>query len=280
MNIDGSFVKEITSLANQACSDRVHTKAIGADRRRYLLVKADGSHEFEDVPPEYRDHKATRINDLATLQKTISPDDDADAVDDNGIGTAGVFYDQTAIVLVFDHNDGRDRATMKLNTPAVFDVVQKMAERGDRLDQKGLIELLTFTFHGALIERSLIDVVRKINFVANQQATGVVGETATAIDRSITAELTGAGEIPDHFYVKTPVFSNPGIDHETGIKLRLACNPDDQTFMVRPYPGEIEAAIDNALDQVAEQIAAELPDVLAVRGSFDERLNSGLNNDE
>ena len=261
--IDGSFVQEIAKLAEQACSDRVHTKAIGANPREYLLVKADGEHELHDVPPPYRNHNATRIEDLAKLQTAISPGDDADK------SPAAAFYDAGEIVLVFDHEDGRDSATMPLICPEVFDRIRGMI-RGQRFDQKNLVDLLAFDFHGALNNPGLVDIVRKINFSSTQSGSGVVNETSVSIDRSIKAELTGAGEIPDHFFVTTPVFSNPGIDGQTTIKVRLACNPDDQTFMVRPYPGEIENAIATALDQVAEQIAELLPNVLAVRGSFDD----------
>jgi hypothetical protein len=114
----------------------------------------------------------------------------------------------------------------------------------------------------------LLTAVRSIKFRTSEAGASTIQQGNESLGRTIEAEVTGAGDIPESVLVSCAVFSNPGEREKTftvGCDLEIV--PAEKKFRFRPIPDEIERVTDAALAGIRDRIADTLQDIAVFYGS-------------
>lgn len=236
------------------------TVAAGA---KLLNVPGDGRIAYVDqggtlhqiaVTPPLRGHTVNSVDDLiaAAAKWNASP---------------VVWINGQNIVLVTDDGDRRDRVTLPLVKSAAFSRLTALA-KDPELDQAELIRTLRVDLQGTIRRAELLAAVRHIKFRASSSGQSIVQHGNESMGKTIEAEVTGAGDIPETVVVECAVFSNPDEREKSftvGCDLEIV--PADSTFRFQPIPDELERVIDAALHGIRDEIVAELGDVSVFFGS-------------
>ena len=104
-----------------------------------------------------------------------------------------------------------------------------------------------------------------IKFRKSDSGASSIQHGSESLGRTIEAEVSGAGDIPESVVVSCPVYANHGEREKTAtIMYDLEIVPADGQFRFRPIPDELERVIDAALDDIRTRIVDALPDGSAV----------------
>ncbi len=224
----------------------------GNGRKAY--VDQGGTVTPYDVTPPLREH---RVNSVADLIAAAEKWDTAPVVWING----------DAVVLITDDADRLDSVTLRLSKSAAFAKLIAL-NQSPVLDQQALIRVLRIDLQGTINRADLLTAVRNIKFRVSDSGASNIQQGNESLGRTIEAEVTGAGDIPESVVVSCPVYSNPG---ERALTFTVGCDleivPADKKFRFRPIPDEIERVTDAALQGIRDRIDEALPDVATFFGS-------------
>lgn len=199
---------------------------------RYLLRCPDGSlDEVFTVP--LRNHAAHDLDTIAAWAKK---------------GNGEVWYSRSAVVCIMDAENITERATMSLTMSDQVKALQAIESTRPHYSQRDLIFLLRTTFKACLAPApSLIDVLRQLKFRAGSEASSTIQHGKRDVGRTIEAQVTGAGSIPEYFQLEVPIWANSGLQHIVRrVELALEPHPDTEKLQLAVMPGAIEAAIGSA----------------------------------
>lgn len=169
-------------------------------------------------------------------------------------GESGVvFYGEASVVYVYDINDRRNVAVCELKTTLQYGWLLNPT---GAMRQTDFIRLLRITLRGCLPPDSgLLSLVRNLKFNVTTDGGGTVQHGRESIGRSLKAELTGEGSIPEEVRLIVPVFQNHPFSALVTCAVELA--PQEQTLQLTPYPMEARRAMDEALADIAERFAGD-----------------------
>lgn len=245
----------ITAIAKLA------KKAAGAaliDLGPYRKILAqDGECQFIDAPyiPPPACHALESLASLADFIERRTREDGPEC-------KPAVFYDSQQVAFLFDLDDRRERAVLELDHSPLFCRLTALEadEAAGRFDQKRLLRFLRFDLHEGLLSTSAIDAVRQLNIKRAQEYRGKVELGKESLGHSVEAAVDNAESIPQEITVRAVVF--PALAGPTTCDVRLAVDLDLDAalFTLKPYPGELDAAIEQSVVAVGQALRELLAD--------------------
>lgn len=234
-----------------------------AEAARLVNIPGDGRKAYVDQAGKVTPYDVTsplrehRVNSVADLIAAAGKWNTSPVVWING----------DAVVLVPDDADRRDSVTLKLSKSAAFAKLICL-NQSPVLDQQALVRVLRIDLQGTINRVALLTAVRNIKFRVSDSGASSIQQGNESLGRTIEAEVTGAGDIPESVVVSCAVFANPG---ERELTFTVGCDleivPADKKFRFRPIPDEIERVTDAALQGIRERIEGELKGVAVFFGS-------------
>lgn len=156
------------------------------------------------------------------------------------------------------------RATYATVEHPVFATVRSIAAGTGMYRQDQLLTLLRTTFRDCLPANSnLVELLRRVKLKAGQTADSEVQPGRVSLGKTMTAELTGAGVLPEYLTLSVPVFANADLPARAAVEFVLDPVPAQEQFLFRPLPGQVEAAQAAAVADLAGRLA----DALAAAGA-------------
>lgn len=224
------------------------------DDSRHVFIDQGGVFTKHELPPPLRKHTVASVEDLVAA---------ANRWKDSPVA----WLSGEAIVLVTDDSDRRDIVTLPLVKSAAFTKLMQL-DKTPQLDQAQLIRLLRIDLQGTANRTALLTAIRSIKFKSVDSGASSIQHGNESLGRAIENEVTGAGDIPEQVLVECAVFANHG---ERDKRFKVACDLEivasEKKFRFHPLPDDLERVTDAALDDIREQIAADLPGVPVFFGS-------------
>jgi hypothetical protein len=128
------------------------------------------------------------------------------------------------------------------------------------------IKLLRFDLYGPHAT-TLLPMLRRVDF--SRASTGRVTNEhgRESLGREVEAKVQGAGEIPEEFAVRLPVFDVQGLRQiEQSVTIRIHLAPGEEKIEFHPLEDELRLAESLALEAVFMSLSSSLPEVPIFRG--------------
>ncbi len=164
-----------------------------------------------------------------------------------------IFYDEDAVVLAYDIDDRRDFAICNLQRSSQWNKLQQVANKA--MPQKDFIRLLRVDFRGCLADTSLLNLLRGVQWTANDSGQTNIQHGKESLGRQITSQVQGVDVIPEELALTIPVFEN----HSFRVRVQCAIDVivDSRSFGITPFPQEMHNALESALDDILLQFSKE-----------------------
>lgn len=215
--------------------------------------------------PKYRDHKAADIATVCAFAKRFAKGElTPDAMGDGDLGDACpvIWFSRSSVVAIIDDQGNRvDRMTLPLAfSPQVRELADLETRKLSFTQQQLIFKLRTMFRHNLAPAGDIIKVLRQVKFDVGQDGNSSVGHGKTSIGKSMRAEVTGVGEIPEYVTLNVPIFERSFV-FNANVELALEPDPATQQFQFFPLAGVLERAIGDAERALGQAILAELGDV-------------------
>lgn len=221
--------------------------SVGGDGRKVYVDQA-GKIETIDVEPALRAHKVASLDDLIAAAKRWN-------------ANPTLWVSDTAIVLMPDDTDRRDKVTLALEKSAAYRRLEALEKCPD-LNQLEMLRTLRIDLAGTANRANLITVIRSLKWKQSSSGNVDVQQGKESLGKQIENEVTGAGEIPEAVIVACAVYSNPG---ESAKRYPVACDlevvPADQAFRFRPVADELRNVLTLAQGDMVAALRTALPSV-------------------
>jgi len=232
----------LANLGHTAASPNIHFFSQFPDQA--VITRPNGTVEFRECPRPHLAHKVDLIRDLVAL---ISLSEETS-------GDWRFWIGERAIIMTLDETL-RERATMALDFTEQFESLCRCA--GKLYDHAGFIRLLTVDLHGT-VDAAAVSVLRNVKVSVLNETEGDVQKTANSLGKRVASRISGAGDIPEIMTVETPVYDQDATSTFT-IRCALLVDPMAATFQIRPLPGEIRLAKEQARFLFREQLRNQIP---------------------
>ncbi len=213
------------------------------------------------VPPGAREHRVASIDDFIAAAKAAADGEwRADAA-------PIIWFADKQLVLVVDDADRHDLITTPLiQSPHYLTLSQYDAKAGEpvkRISQKSFIELLKLTLRNCVVHGDeLLKAVRGIKFQKTENGGANVGRGKESMDADVVAEVVGWADVPEEWQVTFPVYWNEGErENVLSVLCHVDVDLDEQKFIFRPIPGEMDLALEKAKSMIRERLEAGTQDI-------------------
>lgn len=229
-------MKEFERIVNAAAPQRRVVSLPGEPAGVYGLVDADGNIERTQalLPPD--DHAADDLATLADVAKSWGKT--------HGVS---VWYDRNSVVAVA--SDGSDdgpphTCTLGLEVSAQLAKLAEWRAAGRQfVTQKEFVLLLRTLFHGCWnAHPTLLDTVRKLRVQSASDGASEVQRGKVSLGKSMVAEMSGVGDIPERVTFEVPVFAGAAVRATAEVRMVIDPDPEAGQLLVVVLPDEIDRA--------------------------------------
>lgn len=244
MQVD--VLNKIEELVTEA--NRVEVVTVPSEPSHlYYLRNGKELTQMTAAPPVIG-HVASTLETLADkAADTVTGDEEKREVESQ------IWVDRSGVVLLLD-GDRRDKVTFGLSLSQQLLKLDQIADKA--FTQKDFVFLLRTTFRDCLtLAGDLLPIVRKVKFTNNQSGESEVKHGSSSIGKSLTAEITGTGTLPEYVNLALPVFAQAGVQSVRSV-VSCALEPDAATctFRLVALPGQIEQAVGDGENQVRAKL--------------------------
>lgn len=232
----------------------------------YIAFPDGKFHEVNFEPPAEAHQLETMQSFLdAVTLRGIPEQEGGDAADQSAI-----FLSKSKALLVVKLGDRQQSLEMPLREAPQFTALRGGFRRDKPLDQRSLLELLRHDLFPHAPE-NLINLARKVDATSHQRGVSEVSAGRERGTLEFQAEIRSEVEIPERVQFHLPVFEGDRLDSKQWVdcSFRVTLPPGPVTFLIEPYPGEIERAYEQALLAIHAVIAEECSDIPVLRGTTD-----------
>lgn len=191
----------------------------------------NGNVLFREPNVDPRDHVA---RDIPTIGRFA-------ALNSNG----AVWYDHEGIEFLVDDANRRDTVTLAFSKSEPFAKLADLGSKRAAMTQKDLVRMLAFTFRGC-VSADFVRSVRSVKWSSSSEGQSTVDRGKASLGKQISSKIEGIVDLPDEVVVTVPVYKDGAFLFTHAVSCFFEADPDTQTFVLYPYPGQIEAAIDAA----------------------------------
>ncbi len=211
----------------------------------YYLRDAAGVKRVEAEPPPDK-HQAFSLDAIIGMAESC-------------VLSGSIWYGPEGVVLRLD-DTGRNTIDLVTKLSDPFVQLQQWRQNKPSLTQADLIRSLRITFRECLSPAGeILAVLKRVKFNASQSSDSEISNGKFSVGKSLTAEVTGTGTLPEYLKLLIPVWANPCFRAvRTVVECALEADAATATFRVIPLPGQLEEAIDYATSMVGRDLANRL----------------------
>lgn len=228
-------MKEFERIVNAAAPQRRVVSLPGEPEGVYGLVGADGEIERTQAQQPPLDHAADDLPTLAAVAKAWT-----------GGAVVAVWYDRSNVQAVATHSGSEppDTCTVTLEPSAQLQKLAEWRAAGKQfVTQKEFVLLLRTLFHGCWnAHPTLLDTVRKLRVQSASDAASEVQRGKVSLGKSMVAEMSGVGDIPERVTFEVPVFAGPAVRATAEVRMVLDPDAESGQLLVVVLPDEIDRA--------------------------------------
>lgn len=226
----------------------------------YFQRNAEGLLELRTAGIGPRSYGVYRVKDfIAAVSKLPAP-------------KQAVFVGTNGIRAILDETgDRRDRVRMPLSYTGSFSALLGLNVGNDPMSQDEFIGFLRIRLAGC-VKSDVVSLFRQLKFTNNSSGDATYETGRQQVSRSVLKEIVANGkEIPDEIVVQVEVYEELWGD-STGAALRwpvtcaVVIDFDKGKFTLIPLSGQLNKARIMTQENIADTIAAGLPEALVVCG--------------
>jgi len=232
------FLDGLVDLAKN--NNETTIKMLPGDRNAILNLP-DGCWQEVKVPPSRIKHDVETYDDFVQAVTEFAT---------NGV----VFVDQTGAILLIDREDRRDFVTWRFDLADAFSTVANL-ESGRAFNQTEFHRFLKHDLHGSGVD-GLLPAVRTVEFKRNSDGKATVEHGREALGRQVEATIQGSADIPEHLSPRLRVFRQ--CEQTQLVHCSLELNVVGESFVLRPYPDQVQLCIDAVIREVIQDLRNEL----------------------
>lgn len=218
----------------------------------YYLFTAQGVGTRHEAEPKPRNHTA---GDITTLVRFV----DAYTVSGDETAQAELWFSRSKVVCHIDTDTRRDKVTLPLIPSKQIQLLGALEASPKAMDQKKFLAFLRIDLANAA-GAALTNAVRHLKFRSSAEGSSSVTHGKASIGKSLEAQLTGEGTIPEEVYIHVPVFAGYMGQRSFVVSCALEIDADAQLFSLIPFPGETERAIREGEAFVGDTLHGALAD--------------------
>ena len=152
----------------------------------------------------------------------------------------------------------RDRLTLRLELSEPLAALCDWKSKNRPLTQADMVRALRTTFANSTGQaEELAAAVKKLKFNATASGDSEIDHGRQSLGKSLTAQITGEKAIPETVIFNFQTFTNAcfrGI--RASVKCAIEVDASTTMFKVTALPGELERAADDAVSEIAKQLAS------------------------
>jgi len=230
-----SALKYLSKLAQEAVAPAKIEEASGPRQASYLW---HGGQVILPNPKPPRAHSSGALREIIELANRFGP-------------PAVIWFDEAAIVLVIDDDGHRcEKATMALEESDAFTFAKALRGR-TCFNQKQFVKMLRIDLAGCLDPGALLNIVKCVKFETGSTTAGTVDRKKESLGKTINAAVNATeGDIPEVVTLSVPVFKTAGVRDCYPIRCTVDVDAAEATFRLIPFPDEIEAAQQAAMEDL------------------------------
>lgn len=240
------------------------------DPDRRLLIKADGTHEALETPRQHakRNHKvATIVDFVAACAHLVMPAKDAAEASEAEKRPSPIWFDARSVVVFPDDRYRDERITLALPESEQLQTVAQWEEQ-TVLSQPELVRVLRHDLLGC-VDPSVLLAYRTVNFQVLNNAARVINHGAQSMDKDIAANVVGAADKPQQFYVNLPLFNHRdfrGPSFNFSLLVTIDIDAQAQNFKLQIAPGDYARAIEQSAEYVRIALSSALEGATLIAG--------------
>lgn len=231
------------------------------------------------VPPRIRKYEVLSIAGLVQMIGAFAVRKPAEkegrATKDSGPITAPgprkfVFVNDQGAQVLLDEADGHETLWLEFRETKQFEMLRAIeGGRGVDLSQQGVIDLLRRDLNGQYTPDGIVPLLRKLKFARKDDAESELKSTKSSMSKAVTAEVTGAADLPEEITAEVPIFSNvrdiQGFLYTAKVTLCLDVDLFKERFSLRLKAGELDRVMEQTRFLIAQQIEIGVCDLQNVR---------------
>ena len=219
---------------------------------RKAIVQIGGELREFDFPPDCRAHVVDTLEDLIAF-----------ATREDSAQGAMVWYGVSAVVLILDDSDRRDRVTLPLEFSREFAALAKLEKEPVLFDQRGFVRFLRVTMGAA---EPVIAPWRRLDWKTTIDAAGEASHVKDRLGREVTAQVQGTAALPDSILFSVPVYRTPGERQTHEVKCFVELDCANARIGLVPAPSELDLIQERALADIRRRLDEGLNDTPVYRG--------------
>lgn len=223
--------------------------------RKVFVRTKEGTLDLDAEAP-LRNH---RLSDLQSLLDFTAGDATAPRPE--------VFFGDGAVTVCCDRLDRREFATLHLAKTTRWRKLEALAQTPLVAESKALIRFLRFELAAQGIDQ-LLAGIRKVDFTRTSSGKAHVEHGRESLGRSVEMAVQKAEDIPETFRIVVPIYATPGVQDNVDVQLGVEIDIEQQRFILRVIPDELERGIQAVQSQLRTRIAQALPAVPLFGGTF------------
>jgi hypothetical protein len=239
--------RAVSAQALEAATPKI-VKPPAEPDHRYLVIQGSTVSRMEAVPHP-REHC---LGTLASLLEAIKHYE-------NDEGGVVVWYDRTGVTVHLNDETRRDLLQMGLPYAKPLQVLLSLQEKTQPMQQKPFVLLLRTTF-ATCCSPGVVDLFKKIKFRQGVQQDSVISHGKASLGKSVEMELTGTKDLPEYLSFDVRVWES-GFTSTQRVECALEIDAAAETFSLIPLPGQIEGAIQKAMEALGVALAEGLEGV-------------------
>lgn len=250
-------ITKLVTLADEARNPKI-LKVEGDPPNLRRIISPGGEVETIKLEPGYRTVHLQRIEDLVELgKKHFDP-----AV--RGAGRMVCLYTHDAVELLFDSDNSRERACLRLEASDEHKFFDHSIE-SPLMSVQDLRHAMRITLRGCGIDKNLIEGVSRLAFDARDQQQVKIGRGAESMGKAITQEVQQPEELPD----ENQVFHlRRWINHDLNFRLPVCCvlDPDlaSRRWFIQPIADSWARYEQDSLEVVGGRLHNAFEEIIPV----------------
>lgn len=248
MDLTRDAIVEIQDTAVKANGQRIF-KGLPEPDDIYLLLQPDGSLKKQQAEREQHRIRLDSLRAVVDFVQQVAAEKRRPTV---WYGPGGIF------VTFNPQTRPGDAAGMPLEFSVEYAVLRLMRSEKSWLKQADLVKALRVDLAKTLSNQpELLTTVRTIKAATAKTAEGDVQHGRESLGLSVNAAVTGSGPLPEQVMLAIEVFDEPGLG-PARVRWPVCCalliEPTEVRFALWPLPGEIEQALDNAVEHIGTEL--------------------------
>lgn len=219
----------------------------------YFLQSAEGVVDKRWAERSPRGFVADSIDGIVSISGVLRRRD--------GVITYFVGGDQVRIEAESDNGRLSDSASVALQRGEAYRLLCEAESKLAGRTQAEMVWLLRTSFASAVTPATLLATVRKLRIKTSADGTSEIQHGRASMGKAVHHEAAGADSpLPEEITVTCAVWEAVSINGEPLPDARVTCaldiNLEEGTFTLRPLPGAIRQAANDARRWIADRIAA------------------------